>query len=200
VSRVEGRIVEILFNVVGVGTSILASKRPGDTLDLLGPLGKPFNIRDDFETALLVAGGVGVAPFPLLTDWLMRAGKQIVTFLGARSVYQLSRAYVTNLHVATEDGSEGFQGTVVELLERYLDSHPVVQPKIFGCGPTNMLRALSVVAQRRAIACELSLEGEMACGIGLCQGCPVERADGAAKYALVCKEGPTFNCEEIILS
>lgn len=200
VSRVEGRLVEILFNVVGGGTQILSSKRPGDTLDLLGPLGKPFNVHDEFETALIVAGGLGVAPFPLLTDWLLREEKQILTFLGARNAYQLYKQHLKNLRVATDDGSEGLKGTVIDLLDRYLQTHTVSKPKIFGCGPTKMLQALSEYAHRKRIPCELSLEGEMACGIGLCQGCPVERRNSGAKYALVCKEGPTFNCEEIVLS
>jgi dihydroorotate dehydrogenase electron transfer subunit len=71
--------------------------------------------------------------------------------------------------------------------------------KIFGCGPTRMLKALSEYADAAGIECELSLEGDMACGIGICQGCPVERADGKKKYSLVCVEGPTFNSHDIIL-
>lgn len=200
VSRVDGGFVEILFNVVGVGTRILASKRPGDALDVLGPLGKSFGVHNDFETALIVAGGLGVAPFPLLTDWLLREEKQIVTFLGASNAYQLYKQHLKNLHIATDDGSEGLQGTVIDVLDRYLQTHVVSKPKIFGCGPTKMLQALSDYVQRKGIICELSLEGEMACGIGLCQGCPVERQNGGDKYALVCKEGPTFHCEEIVLS
>jgi dihydroorotate dehydrogenase electron transfer subunit len=200
VSRVDGRLVEILFNVVGTGTRILSSKRPGDTLDLVGPLGKPFGVHGAYDTALIVAGGLGVAPFPLLTDWLLREEKQIVTFLGARTTYQLYKLYLRNLHVATEDGSEGSKGTVLDILDRFLQAHAVSKPKIFGCGPTRMLQALSEYAQRNRIPCELSLEGEMACGIGLCQGCPVELRNGTTKYALVCKEGPTFYSEHIVLS
>jgi dihydroorotate dehydrogenase electron transfer subunit len=200
VSRVEGRLVEILFNVVGTGTRLLSSKRPGDTLDLLGPLGKPFDVQDSFETALIVAGGLGVAPFPLLTEWLLREEKQIVTFLGARTAFQLYKLYLKNLHVATEDGSEGAKGTVIDILDRYLQTHAVPKPKIFACGPMKMLKALSEYAQQNQIRCELSLEGDMACGIGLCQGCPVELRNGTTKYALVCKEGPTFSSEQIVLS
>lgn len=200
VSRVEGRLVEILFNVVGTGTQILSSKRPGDTLDLLGPLGKPFGVDGEYDTALIVAGGLGVAPFPLLTDWLLREEKQVATFLGARTAYQLYKQHLINLHVATDDGTEGIRGTVIDLLDRYLQAHAVSKPKIFGCGPTKMLQSLSSYAQRNRIPCELSLEGEMACGIGLCQGCPVERRNGGTRYALVCKEGPTFDSEEVVLS
>jgi dihydroorotate dehydrogenase electron transfer subunit len=200
ISRVEGDNIELLFSIVGEGTRLLASKRPGDQLDVLGPLGNPFNVVGNYETALIVAGGLGVAPFPFLTDRLQREEKHIVSFVGARTAYQLYTKHLKNVHVATDDGSSGFQGTVVTLMERFLDGHDVSKPKIFACGPTPMMKALAVVAIRRGIECELSLEGEMACGIGICQGCPVERANGEnKKYALVCTEGPAFNSKEILL-
>lgn len=200
VSRVDGNTVEILFNIVGIGTKLLSEKRPGNELDILGPLGTPFTSHGEFDTAVIVAGGLGVAPFPLLTDWLLREEKSIVSFVGARSAYYLYRSYLKNLHYATDDGSAGMRGTVVQALEQYFDAHSVSKPKIFGCGPTKMLKALSSFADRRGIPCEISLEGDMACGIGLCQGCPVERVHGERKYALVCKEGPTFNYQEIVLT
>ena len=103
------------------------------------------------------------------------------------------------VELAGNRGVFDVRGTVVELLERNLSSNPVMRPKMFGCGPTPMLKALSAFAQEAGIECELSLEGDMACGVGLCQGCPVERANGRRKYALVCVEGPTFNCKEIVL-
>ncbi|MCI0705933.1 MAG: dihydroorotate dehydrogenase electron transfer subunit [Ignavibacteriae bacterium] len=203
VSRVEAEHVEIVFNIVGVGTQLLSLLRPGDVLDVVGPLGTPFRYSGDFSTALIVAGGLGAAPFPLLTSWLQREEKQIVSFVGARSAYQLYRMHLKNPHYATDDGTAGMKGTVVELLDRFLKSTQVQKPKIFGCGPTKMLKVLSEYAQKNTIACELSLEGDMACGIGLCQGCPVERvggSNGKKKYALVCTEGPSFQCQDILLS
>lgn len=200
VSRVGGSTVEILFNIVGIGTKLLSEKRPGNELDMLGPLGTPFTSHGEFDTAVIVAGGLGVAPFPLLTDWLLREEKSIVSFVGARSAYYLYRSYLKNLHCATDDGSAGMRGTVVQALEQYFDAHSVSKPKIFGCGPTKMLKALSSFAEQRRIPCEISLEGDMACGIGLCQGCPVQRVHGEKKYALVCKDGPTFNHQEIVLT
>jgi len=199
VSRVVGDDVELLFAVVGQGTRVLAAKRPGDPLDVLGPLGVPFGYRGDYATAVIVAGGVGAAPFPFLTRFVVREGKHVITFLGARTAAQLTPQNLENVQLATDDGTEGHHGTVVELLGAYLSQHEVVNPKIFGCGPTNMLKALSDYALKAGIDCELSLEGDMACGVGLCQGCPIERSNGKKKYALVCTEGPTFNAKDIIL-
>jgi dihydroorotate dehydrogenase electron transfer subunit len=199
ISRIVGDEVELLFNVVGQGTRMLAAKHLGDTLDVLGPLGMPFGYRGDYSTAVIVAGGVGVAPFPFLTTLLAREGKQIVTFLGARTAAQLTPQNLENVLLATDDGTEGHHGTVVDMLEAYLSRRKLLQPKIFGCGPTNMLKALTAFAKTAGIDCELSLEGDMACGLGLCQGCPIERTNGTKKYALVCVEGPTFNSKDIIL-
>ncbi len=199
VSRTEGDHLEILFNVVGRGTQILASKQPGDRLNILGPLGVPFRTEGKYDLAVIVAGGLGVAPFPMLTDALEKSGKKLVTFLGARTGAQVTEKHLVNVRVATDDGSSGYHGTVVQLLEKYWDSEETGNPKIFGCGPTRMMKALSDFATSRKIECELSLEGDMACGVGICQGCPVERTSGGKKYSLVCVEGPTFNCNDVLL-
>lgn len=196
--RVVGTSVELVFNVVGKGTHALRDKRPGDILDVLGPLGVPFAIEgENFETGVLVAGGLGVAPLPMLTAALREAGRSILTFLGARSAGQLVEGHLEGLHTATEDGSRGFRGNVVDLARRTLTEHPVPRPKIFGCGPMPMLRALADLARTLDIPCEVSLEGPMGCGIGICQGCPVELAGEENKYALMCKDGPTFDIRTI---
>ncbi|MEX1274877.1 MAG: dihydroorotate dehydrogenase electron transfer subunit [Bacteroidota bacterium] len=199
ISHVHEDSIDLMFNIVGQGTRMMASRRVGDTLDVLGPLGKPFGYEAHFETAILVGGGLGVAPFPLLTRYLKKHAKKITTFLGGRTSRHIVSTNLENIQIATDDGSSGFHGTVVSSLESYWGSHALPGPKIFGCGPTPMLRALSETAQKLHIACELSLEGDMACGVGLCQGCPVETTKGERKYALVCVEGPTFNCNDIIL-
>jgi dihydroorotate dehydrogenase electron transfer subunit len=200
VYRTERDQIEIIFNVVGKGSSALRRKRPGDTLDILGPLGVPFSFSgDDFDTAVLVGGGLGVAPFPLATQMLRAVNKKIVTYLGARTAAQLVPTHLDNVHVATDDGSKGFHGTVVELLTRELEALKLSRPKIFACGPTKMLHALAAVAMEKDIPAEVSLEGPMACGFGICQGCPVELMGGEKKYALMCKDGPTFDVRRIKL-
>lgn len=199
VYRRRGDQLGIIFNVVGLGTKLLAEARPGTTLDVLGPLGNAFGVEGEFDEALLVAGGLGVAPLPVLTAELTAAGKPFHTFLGARNSSQVVADHLQNVHVATDDGSSGHRGTVVDLLRSWMAGAPDRRRKIFACGPTPMLRALSAFAAERSVPCELSLESPMACGIGICQGCPVELRDGPKKYALICKEGTVFDSRSVVL-
>ncbi|HTY36601.1 MAG TPA: dihydroorotate dehydrogenase electron transfer subunit [Bacteroidota bacterium] len=199
ISRRAGDSIELMFNVIGHGTKMLSSKRPGDMLDVLGPLGTPFRTTGPFRKAILVGGGLGVAPFPFLTEVLANEHKEILTLIGARTKQQVTDQYLVNVRVATDDGTLGVKGTVVDLLAAELKLNGKQGLKVFGCGPTPMLKALSALAEAEGFDCELSLEGDMACGMGICQGCPVERTDGSKKYALVCTDGPTFNSKDVKL-
>jgi dihydroorotate dehydrogenase electron transfer subunit len=199
ISRVEGDRVEILFHARGRGTLLLSKMQLGDEIDVLGPMGQSFRIDANYSKALLVAGGIGVAPFPFLTSELIKQGKQIETLIGYRNNGQIYSSNLQNIHLATDDGSKGFHGNVVQLLEQFLNQSAIGKIKIFGCGPNVMLKALAECAKRRDICCEISIEGHMACGVGLCQGCPVPRTGDGAKYALVCKDGPTFLTSDISL-
>jgi len=198
VYRRDQNAVQLIFNVIGKGTAALSRKRAGDTLDVLGPLGVPFSVdRDDFETAVLVGGGLGVAPLPITADALRHRGKRVITFLGSRALRSIVSDYLENVSIATDDGSGGHHGTVVDLLEQTFLANRPERPRIFGCGPTPMLRALAAFAIREDIPCEVSLEGPMGCGFGICQGCPVELVGEQKKYALMCKDGPTFDVRTI---
>jgi dihydroorotate dehydrogenase electron transfer subunit len=199
IARVDGDIVEILFHSIGTGTILLSRKRPGEMIDVLGPLGQSFHVDADYDTALIVAGGIGAAPFPFLTADLPKRCKRIETFIGYRNAGQIFTSHLQNIHIATDDGSTGFHGNVVQLFESFLKQTELGKVKIFACGPTVMLKALTELAKRKNICCEISLEGHMACGVGLCQGCPVERTDDGAKYALVCKDGPIFLTTDVNL-
>jgi dihydroorotate dehydrogenase electron transfer subunit len=197
VYRVERDIVSFIFKVIGVGTKILASKRIGETLDIIGPLGSPYNLNDDYRTALLVAGGIGIAPLPLMTSILKKNGCEIVTFIGAKDRKNLVQDYLENVNVATDDGSFGYHGTVIDLFAEHLESNSYDKPKIFACGPNRMLSNLIALSEKFGIPCEVSLESAMACGIGICQGCPIETRNHEKKYFLVCKDGPVFNTSTI---
>ena len=196
--RTDDGNVEVIFNVVGKGTTLLSKKAAGDILDVLGPLGVPYSLDDpSFTTGLLVGGGLGVAPLPIATAGLRAAGKRVMTFLGGRTARQVVQEHLEHPLIATDDGSLGFKGTVVDLLRAELAKREVPAPKIFACGPTPMLRAVAEFARSRGIPCEVSLEGPMACGIGICQGCPVELMGPEKRYALMCKDGPVFDIEKI---
>jgi dihydroorotate dehydrogenase electron transfer subunit len=196
---VEGERVRVLFNVVGRGTSILARRIPNEKLDILGPLGIGFSLSNSFDTAIIVGGGLGAAPFPFLTRALQRAKKKVYTFIGARSAKQLTVGGLENTCIATDDGSEGYHGTVIDLLRQNLPDFPRQRPFIFGCGPSPMLRALQRTANEFRIRGEVSVETPMACGLGLCQGCPVEMVDGERKYGLACRNGPVFDLSKIVI-
>jgi dihydroorotate dehydrogenase electron transfer subunit len=196
---VEGEVVSVVFNVIGLGTKKLSQKKKGDHIDLIGPLGNGFSkaMEGDYTTAVFVAGGLGIAPFPFLTRALPPT-KQIVSFIGARSSEQIVRTGMKNVHVATDDGSEGFRGTVVDLIRQYFEGHAMEKPRLFACGPDKMIRSLGQFARAEGFLCYASLECSMACGIGLCQGCPVEVVGREKKYQLVCKDGPVFETNTIM--
>ncbi len=200
VYNVDGENLEIVFNVIGRGTAVLRAKQPHECIDVIGPLGKPFSFSgNDFDTGVLIAGGLGVAPMPTLTRALTGAGKNVVTFLGARTKKSVTPFYLENLHLATDDGSEGHHGTVVDLARKTIGGLSLRRPKLFACGPTAMLRAVAALARETDFPCEVSLEGPMACGFGICQGCPVELEGQEKKYALMCKDGPVFDVRTIRL-
>ena len=200
VYHVEDDTVEIIFNVVGRGTATLSRKRPGDVLDVLGPLGHGFDVHgDDFESAILIGGGLGVAPLPMTVRALRSAGKHVVTVLGARTASMLVTDHLEGAQVATDDGSRGFHGTVVQLAQQVAIGGGKLRPAVFACGPTPMLRAVAEFARAADYRCQVSLEGAMGCGIGICQGCPVRRSTREPEYALMCKDGPVFDVRDIVI-
>src|SRR6185436_19374811 len=125
VYHVAGDEISILFNVIGLGTTILSRKRNGDLLDVIGPLGRPYGLEGEYETAVLVAGGVGIAPLPMITSALQDTSKKIATYLGARTADQLVPSYLSNGKSATDDGSGGYHGTVVDALRADLKKQTI---------------------------------------------------------------------------
>ncbi len=200
VASKEDDTITIIFDVVGEGTHILSKKEPGDVIDVLGPLGHPFTMPGRGSIPVLVAGGLGMAPMPILTQTLAGHGiTDVVTFLGARSKDSLIDYKLKNVHFATDDNSKGFHGTVVALLDAWLDSVKAGKVTVYACGPNPMLRALQSALRKRSVGGQVSLECVMACGVGLCQGCPVASVKGDKKYELVCKDGPVFDIHSVII-
>ncbi len=186
----------IMFNIYGEGTRILAHKHPGELIDVLGPLGHGFNFSSDYDTAVMIAGGLGAAPFPYLTKKIT-GSKNILTFVGGKTHIDVIKYGMKNINISTDDGSSGFKGTVVQLFESKLGNLNKEQIKVFGCGPNAMLSALKAICIKNDIECEVSTECAMACGFGICQGCPIESTKRKDRYMLVCKDGPVFNVRDI---
>ena len=187
----------ILVRVVGKGTRKLSSMRPGDELGVLGPAGRGFSPLLTGRRPVLVAGGVGVAPILFLAEQLASKGVSPLFIYGARSSADLpllSRVAKTgDIVITTEDGSSGETGMVTGPLARILKQPGQIQ--LFSCGPEAMLNAVSQLAQKADVPCEIALESPMACGMGTCKGCAVTGADGTFRY--VCCDGPVFDAAEI---
>lgn len=198
VCDVEGNHLYLMFNILGEGTNILAHKPIGSDLDILGPLGNGFNIDGDYETAVIVAGGLGAAPFPYLTRKL-NGKKNILSFIGGRTKDDVITYNLMNVKEASDDGSLGFKGNVVQLLNQNLDLLKSKKIKMFACGPTVMLRVLKEFCLKNEFECEASTECAMACGFGICQGCPIESTTESDRYLLVCKDGPVFNIKDVVI-
>lgn len=193
---VEEEDIFFLFNVHGEGTKLLSQSKVGSLINLLTPLGNGFNTGGDFDNLIIVAGGLGVAPFPYLTR-LENRSKNILSFIGGKTENDIITYGLQNCYIATEDGSLGFKGNVIELLNENKSLIDRNNSKVFGCGPNPMLKALKEFCIEHEIYCEISVECAMACGFGICQGCPIE--SDKSKYLLVCKDGPIFNVKDVVL-
>jgi dihydroorotate dehydrogenase electron transfer subunit len=199
--RVTG--VEILYKVVGKGTERLSRCRIGDRLSVIGPLGNAFLVPENCHQLILVAGGVGVPPIRFLAQSMLeREGSldRCVVFVGGRTKDDL--VCITEfdlpgflLDVSTDDGSQGNQGMVTRSLAKALDAGPA--DMICACGPPGMLKAVSAIAIKRAIPCQVSIEAMMACGMGACLGCAVKVQDDDTRYRHVCVDGPVFDAHRL---
>lgn len=195
--RADAGVVEVVFAVHGAGTAWLAGQRPGDVLDVVGPLGTPFPVPEVARTATLVGGGYGVAPLLPLAEALRARGGEVDMVLGAGDadrlfgVQQAGRTARTVL-VTTDDGSAGERGRVSDVLPALLAR--TASEVVYACGPMGMLRAVAEQAAAAGIPSYVAVEESMACGIGVCMTCvlPVVGDDGLTRMVRSCVEGPVF--------
>lgn len=194
---VYGGTVEFIFSVHGKGTAWLASRRPQDKLDLVGPLGQPFKLPREAVTATLIGGGYGSAPLLPLAATLRERGCRVDFVLGAASADRLfgqldAKRIATTIEVTTDDGSIGRRGRVSDVLPGLLDR--TGSEVAYACGPMGMLQAVSRITAERGIPCQVAVEESMACGIGVCMTCvlPVIGDDGLTRMVRSCVEGPVF--------
>jgi dihydroorotate dehydrogenase electron transfer subunit len=202
-----------LIKRLGRGTARLEVVAPGQHLDLLGPLGRGFSPPIPGGTDLLVAGGVGLAPLLMYAEHHREAATDMALFYGGRTPQDLVlleelAALGLELHLSTEDGKpapigraakrlEHMPGRVTAALDPYLllTQDAASQQRVLACGPDGMLQAVRSLANKHGRACFLSLEGEMACGIGVCLGCAV--AAKPKPYLYVCTDGPVLSVEDL---
>ncbi len=212
----------VLFEIRGVGTNWLSQLTTDVPVRIAGPLGKGFWLPEGTKIAVMVAGGIGVAPFPFLAEKLRSQGIEAILLLGAQAKEKLPfdpvRAEFPIMRngkplsywgvdefesigvrsaIALDKPEEGFfAGTVVQLFEAWLSTQRERNGiAVYGCGPLPMLKALSEIALANNLNCQVSLEERMGCGIGICFGCPVPIKGGG--YKLCCSDGPVFDASEV---
>jgi hypothetical protein len=192
----ERNEILLLVAAIGEGTRHLVRKKPGDKVNCLLPLGNSFTMpRSTDERVLLVGGGVGIAPMLFLGKRLVEMGVRPSFLLGARTADELLEknmfSELGDLYLTTEDGSEGEKG--------YVTNHSILKEKQFDriatCGPKPMMMSVARYAKQNDIDCEVSLENDMACGLGACLCCVEDTTDG---HICVCTEGPVLNIKKLL--
>jgi dihydroorotate dehydrogenase electron transfer subunit len=193
--------VEIVFDVVGVGTRWLAERSKHDVVDLVGPLGRPFPLPQKPVGCLLVGGGYGAAPLLYLAQRLQQQGLRTDMVIGAATSERVFNAIEAkrlsaSARFTTEDGSLGTRGVVTDVLDELLDSSSA--EVIYACGPMAMLAAVARLARRRQVPCQVAVEEAMACGVGVCWTCVLPyRRKGGWDNLRACIDGPVFNAARI---
>jgi dihydroorotate dehydrogenase electron transfer subunit len=192
--------IQVYFKVVGRGTDILAHVKQGEVLSIFGPLGQGFRIKED-SPAVIIGGGLGIAPMLFLAKTICRlenSSAKNVIILGGRQKSELEpllddfREIGITLYTATDDGSLGYHGNVADVLQSVDVPTDCI---IYSCGPEPMLASIAEMSKAKGVACQVSVESVMACGMGACLGCSKPRKDGT--YTHVCLNGPVFNAEEL---
>ena len=202
--RARGDQVEILYEVLGRGSAILARKHAGETLQALGPLGRPFSQHLKAKRRILVGGGVGVPPLVFFAEELAKTkgnrSEPPLFLIGCKAkgnvlpARELSQVKAEVLYT-TEDGSHGTKGLVTVLLEKILKRENPKSVFLHTCGPTPMMLAVMRMAKRFGASGEASVEERMACGVGACLGCVVETKTG---YETSCVKSPVFSFDELV--
>ena len=199
ICEVKDDSLRIVYRVVGGGTKIMSTYKEGDEIQIIGPLGNGFDMRDG--KAILVGGGIGIPPMVELAKNLSeKIGKEnVISVMGYRDELFLvdELEQFSTVVIATEDGSTGTKGTVIDAL----DENGVDGDVLYACGPIPMLKALKDWANGKGIECQISLEERMACGIGACLACVCKTKEKDEHSNVcnkrICKDGPVFDANEI---
>jgi len=204
IAGINAGSLSLIYKILGSSTRELSHKQPGDTLQVIGPLGNSFSQSATGLTPVLVAGGVGLPPILWLHQNLLKQNINHYLIIGAQTgdEHFLTADERHNIYLATDDGSLGRFDTVIPVLIDIINKCNNIY--VYSCGPEAMLEAVQATAARHKIAGQLSTESYMACGFGVCQGCVIRRSKNKqtehsfhSQFALVCKDGPVFEFGEI---
>ena len=191
----ERGILRIVYRVAGAGTAEFSAYRAGDSVEIMGPLGNGFTLKD--KKAILIGGGIGVPPMLELMKELSCERTAVLGYRDQQLFLKDEFEACGPVCVATEDGSAGTKGNVLDAIRE----QGVEGEIIYACGPTPMLRAVKAYAQEKGIECYISLEERMACGIGACLACVCQSKDVDSHSHVhnkrICKDGPVFAAEEV---
>ena len=195
----KGRI-RLVYRVAGAGTEEFSRYQEGDTVDILGPLGNGFPLEGMAgKKAFLIGGGIGIPPMLQLAKELDCENQAVLGYRDGELFLKEEFESYASVYVATEDGSAGTKGNVIDAIRE----NGLKADVIFACGPTPMLRAVKIYALERGIPCYLSLEEKMACGIGACLACVCQSKEvdlhSNVHNKRICKDGPVFKAEEVEL-
>ena len=190
----EKGLIGITVEEIGKGTKALHKHRKGDIVGIRGPYGQGFHLENTGSNIVFVGGGVGVAPLAPLIEQLKNKGKEVTVLMGARTKQELLfvkrlRKLKIKLEIATDDGSEGKKGNVIDLLEELLN-HNASFTDIIVCGPELVIKKVLEIAKKHRISMQASLERYMKCGRGICGHCHI---DGL----MVCVDGPVFTLAQL---
>jgi len=217
--------IEVLYKIVGEGLHLLAEKRAGDTISILGPIGQPFRPTQERPNTLLIGGGVGIPPMVFLAESLRHGPWTPMAILGSEipfpfefrtstiptpwldddvvsSMPLLEDCGVPSRLTSLSDFAGCYRGMVTDLADKWLQctgDDGRAKTEVFACGPTPMLKAVADLARRYDLPCQVALEEFMACGVGGCAGCTVEikTPDGKAMKR-VCVDGPVFDAASVV--
>lgn len=190
----ENGTITMLYVVVGQGTTMMSQMETGEFIDVLGPLGNGWNCSFSGNHAVLVGGGIGVAPLYPLAEELVKQGKHVELIMGAKSKDYLTDSTPydkldVKVTITTDDGSTGIKGFVTDALQESINSGTC--DFIYACGPKPMLKAVEKTAQGFGVPGQVSTESHMGCGLGVCLLCPVKVKSGG--YKRTCTDGPVFD-------
>ncbi len=199
---VYGGTLDIVVGVHGNGTQWLADRRRHDTLDLVGPLGRPFILPKERVNCVLIGGGYGTAPLFMLAEQLRERGCRVDTIVGAATEEKLFgrlelKRLSSTLTITTDDGSLGVQGRVTDILPDLMQKSDAAV--VYACGPMPMLAAVAEIATEYRAYSQCAVEEAMACGVGVCMTCvlPIIGEDGVTRMLRSCTEGPVFRGDRV---